>query len=418
MRQLEAELSQYTDDDNDHPESAEDIVRPGGLVKLNESDETPRYLGPSSGIAMTRLLMEQAKRYTDSQRISELIPDVRARRMDRINRMQSVVQMGASISGPAGNAAKQKNFPMISEHAASTLPSRSVADRLIEMYHARGALPPAFPFGLQASLFFLLSMRRDNTDMRSESYFTPTLHEKVFAKDVDDVFDGDTDPYKNFVVRMVLAISLMKLDTQYAGLADSFYLAAMNYFEDVLRPKDLKTLQCLVLIGSYSLLTPTRNVVYHIIGLATRICQQLGLADEKTISAKYSVGLIDPLQMDMRRRLHWVVLGHELGLALAMGRPNGFAKRDDFVDVQFFEAVDDELITEHGIQDGPPSEKKMVAIHLSKMRIRQAEIRRMMYEKKRTEPKDTNSPIFVEAERKIKEWSNASPAEPSWAKPW
>lgn len=138
MRQLEAELSQYTDDDNDHPESAEDIVRPGGLVKLNESDETPRYLGPSSGIAMTRLLMEQAKRYTDSQRISELIPDVRARRMDRLNRMQSVVQMGASISGPAGHAAKQKNFPMVSEHAASTLPSRSVADRLIEMYHARG----------------------------------------------------------------------------------------------------------------------------------------------------------------------------------------------------------------------------------------------------------------------------------------
>lgn len=256
------------------------------------------------------------------------------------------------------------------------------------------------------------------TDMSLESYFTPTLHEKVFAKDVDDVFDGDTDPYKNFVVRMVLAISLMKLDTQYAGLADSFYLAAMNYFEDVLRPKDLKTLQCLVLIGSYSLLTPTRNVVYHIIGLATRICQQLGVADEKTISAGYSMGLIDPLQMDMRRRLHWVVLGHELGLALAMGRPNGFAKRDDFVDVQFFETVDDELITEQGIQEGPPSEKKMVAIHLSKMRIRQAEIRRMMYEKKRTEPKDTNSPIFVEAERKIKEWSDAAPEEPSWAKPW
>lgn len=136
--QLEAELSQYTDDDNDHPESAEDIVRPGGLVKLNESDDTPRYLGPSSGIAMTRLLMEQAKRYTDSQRISDLIPDVRARRMDRLNRMQSIVPMGASISGPSGNAARQ--FPMISEHAAATLPSRVTADRLVEMYHARGLL--------------------------------------------------------------------------------------------------------------------------------------------------------------------------------------------------------------------------------------------------------------------------------------
>lgn len=258
----------------------------------------------------------------------------------------------------------------------------------------------------------------DYTDTQPDSYLTPTLHEKVFAEDYNDVFNGSTDPYKNFVVRMVFAISLMKLDIQYAGLADSFYLAAMNYFEEVLRPKDLKTLQCLVLIGSYSLLTPTRNVVYHIVGLATRICQQLGLADEKTISAGYSMGLIDPLQMDMRRRLHWVVFDLELGLALSMGRPNGFAKRDDFVDVQFFSTANDELITEQGILDGPPGEKKLVAIHCCKMRVRQAEIRRMMYEKKRTEPKDTNSPIFLEMQRKIIEWKDTAPAEPSWVTPW
>jgi len=138
VRQLEAELTQYTDDDNDHPESAEDIVRPGGLVKLSESDETPRYLGPSSGIAMTRLLMDQAKRYTDSQRISELFPDVRARRMDRFDRMQSIVHMGASVSGPSGMAARKKNFPMVSEIPAQTLPARQVADKLVEVFNSRG----------------------------------------------------------------------------------------------------------------------------------------------------------------------------------------------------------------------------------------------------------------------------------------
>lgn len=244
------------------------------------------------------------------------------------------------------------------------------------------------------------------------------MHEKVFAKDLQDVYDGDTDPYKNFVLRMVLAISLQKLDIQYAGLADSYYLAAMKYFEDVVRPKDLKTLQCLVLVGSYSLLTPTRNVVYHIIGLAIRICQQLGLADEKTISAGYSMGLVDALQMDMRRRLIWIVTGNELGLAHSMGRPNGFAKGNDFMDVQFFETVDDEHITEEGIQPGPPSEKKLVAIHFCKMRIRQAEIRRVLYEKKRSEPRDANSPVFLDMERRIKEWVDTAPAEPVWCKPW
>lgn len=115
-------------------------MRPGGLVKLNEADETPRYLGPSSGIAMTRLLMEQAKRHTDSQRISELIPDVRARRLDRLNRMQSVV--GASISGPAGMAARKKEFPMISELPAQALPSREVTNKLIEVYMSRGMNTP------------------------------------------------------------------------------------------------------------------------------------------------------------------------------------------------------------------------------------------------------------------------------------
>lgn len=117
-------------------------MRPGGLVKLHESDETPRYLGPSSGIAMTRLLMEQAKRYTDSQRISELIPDVRARRLDRLNRMQSVVNMGASVSGPSGAAGRKKSFPMISAHPAQNLPTRQVVDKLIEIFHSRGRFSP------------------------------------------------------------------------------------------------------------------------------------------------------------------------------------------------------------------------------------------------------------------------------------
>ncbi len=65
----------------------------------------------------------------------------------------------------------------------------------------------------------------------------------------DDVYAGSQDPHKNFSVKMVIAISMQKLGTQYSGLADSYYLAAMAYMEDVIRPKDLKTLQCLVLVA-------------------------------------------------------------------------------------------------------------------------------------------------------------------------
>lgn len=255
-------------------------------------------------------------------------------------------------------------------------------------------------------------------DPSTAQYLLPTLHEPTFAKDLQDVYDGSTDPYKNFVLRMVLAISMQKLDAQYAGLADSYYLAAMPFIEAVIRPKDIKTLQCLVLIAQYSLLTPTRTAIYYIIGLATRLCQQLGLTEEKTIVQGVAQGLVNPLQLDMRRRLSWIVLSMEFGLAHSMGRPNAFATGQDHVDVGFFETKDDIYITAEGILPGPISDKKTVAVHFFKMRLLQAEIRRVLYQKKRTEPKNEDHPWYAQMEQKLKDWVDSCPSEPSWSKPW
>ncbi|RDW75035.1 hypothetical protein BP6252_06177 [Coleophoma cylindrospora] len=323
---------------------------------------------------MTRIVMEEAKRYTDSRSIRDLVPEVRDRR--------------TPAQSPDAPSERKTSYPMISAVPAPTLPSRLVTDKLVEVFNQKA------------------------------QYLLPTLHEPTFASDLQKVYDGDPDPYRNFVLRMVLAISMQKLDTQYAGLADSYYLAAMTHMEDVIRPKDIKTLQCLVLIAQYSLLTPTRTAIYYIVGLATRLCQQLGLTEEKTITSGYSLGLINPLQLEMRRRLSWIVLSLEFGLAQSMGRPNGFATTKDHVDVGFFEPVDDELITAEGVHQGPLSEKKMVAIHFFRMRLLQAEIRRVLYQKKRPEPKDDGHSWYVEMERKLQNWFDASPQSPSWSAPW
>ena len=232
---------------------------------------------------------------------------------------------------------------------------------------------------------------------------------------MEAVYSGDKDPYRNFVVRMVIAISLQKLDTQYAGLADSYYLAAMQNVEVLIRPKDLKTLQCLVLIAQYSLLTPTRVPVYYVIGLATKICHQEGLTDEQTITTGYN---LDAQTIDLRRRLVWIVVAMELGLAHAMGRPSGFAKSHDQMDVDYFSVVDDANITPSGIQPGPPSERKVVALHFYKMRLLQAKIREALYERKRLEPKTDLHPWYEQTEQKVEEWVNASPENPAWCKSW
>lgn len=245
--------------------------------------------------------------------------------------------------------------------------------------------------------------------------FWPILHEKLFQDDLEAVYNGDTDIFKMFVVRMVIAISLQKLEDQYAGLADSYYLAAMQDFEAVLRPKDLKTLQCLALIGHYSMITPTRVPVYFVLGLAAKICQQEGLVDEKTITAGYD---LNPLTIDMRRRLVWTIASMEYGLAHSLGRPNSFATADEQLDVGFFATVDDEYITTTGIGPGPTSDRKLVAIHLAKMRILQAEVRRTLYERKKVEPRGDGSPWFKHMEAKLKEWLDTTPESPPWAKSW
>jgi hypothetical protein len=249
-------------------------------------------------------------------------------------------------------------------------------------------------------------------------YLLPTLHEPTFAKQLDEVYEGDSDPYKNFIVRMVLAISMQKLDTQYAGLADSYYLAAMAWVEQVIQLKDIRTVQCLVLIAQYSLLTPTRTAIYYIVGLATRLCQQLGFTEEKSITQGVSTGDVDPLQLDMRRRLAWIVLSMEFGLSHSLGRPNAFATGEDHVDVGFFECIDDQYITPEGIKPGPVSEKKTMAVHFFKMRLLQAEIRRVLYQRKRPEPKTEDHPWFPQMENKLNSWLEASPPKPSWSKGW
>lgn len=166
------------------------------------------------------------------------------------------------------------------------------------------------------------------------------------------------------------------------------------------------------------MLTPTRTAIYYIVGLATRICQQLGLTEEKTIAQGVSLGLVSPLQLDMKRRLSWIVLSMEFGLAHSMGRPNAFATGQDHVDVGFFEEKDDDYITAGGILPGPPSEKKAIAKHFFRMRLLQAEIRRVLYQKKRIEPKDDKHPWYAEMEQKLKDWVDTCPQSPTWSKPW
>lgn len=99
-------------------------------MRLEEGDETPRYLGPSSGIAMTRLVMEEARRYTDSRSIRELVPEVTTRR--------TPVSSPGATTHMEQQQERKKSYPMISAIPAVGRPSTLVRDKLIEVFNQKG----------------------------------------------------------------------------------------------------------------------------------------------------------------------------------------------------------------------------------------------------------------------------------------
>lgn len=100
------------------------MVRGAGRLKFKENDE-PKYLGPSSGLAITRLVMEMAKQNTDSKSIKDVVPEVTAQEIKDTFTKES--------SKPTS-----KIYPMISSMPQEELPPRNLTYRLIDLFVVRG----------------------------------------------------------------------------------------------------------------------------------------------------------------------------------------------------------------------------------------------------------------------------------------
>lgn len=237
----------------------------------------------------------------------------------------------------------------------------------------------------------------------------PVFHEARLQAIFEETYSGSTDPFNNFITRMIIAIGLQRLDTKYAGAGDSYYLGALAYFEPVVRAMNLQTLQCFILIGEYCLLTPTRTAAFYIVGIGVRIAQTLGITDEQTLCVNEDGSSASPYDIDMKRRIFWAIVTMDYGLSHSLGRPAMLATRQEHLNVQWFAAVEDKYITAQEIFPGPFSIRKWIAIHFYKMRMLQLEIRRKLYLRKRPTPADESDPWFQEMEEKLQVWRDASP---------
>ena len=124
MQALETELARVEEEQHANL-SAEDYLS-AGLVRFKEHDDC-RYLGASSGIAITRLVMELAKQNTESRTIKEIVPDTKARQIKDRSDKESAKPTS-------------KIYPMISDVAAPTLPTRELTGKLVEVFNNTGTI--------------------------------------------------------------------------------------------------------------------------------------------------------------------------------------------------------------------------------------------------------------------------------------
>lgn len=114
---------------------------------------------------------------------------------------------------------------------------------------------------------------------------------------------------------------------------------------DITDCRDLVSLQAIVFMILFLQSTAKLPTCYAYIGIALRACCRLGL--HRIVSHNFS-----PIELEERKRAFWLVRKMDSYVGAVLGLPQMLS--DDDIDQEFPTEVEDEFITEEGIQPMPP----------------------------------------------------------------
>jgi hypothetical protein len=157
----------------------------------------------------------------------------------------------------------------------------------------------------------------------AEAYFNhwhlvfPIIHRPHLISIVDRIYAEDdyykTHDFEGFLFDMVLAMgtaSLNRLEWS-AGSPEVHYTRAMSKLEEVLTMKGLVPLQAVLLLCQYGIFCSLRDTsasMWHLVGIAVRICLEMGLHREpglRDASVRVSGDRQMELELEMRKRCFW-----------------------------------------------------------------------------------------------------------------
>ncbi|KAK5045105.1 hypothetical protein LTR84_010253 [Exophiala bonariae] len=213
----------------------------------------------------------------------------------------------------------------------------------IDSHGARKSTTPRFKFVVDATD---LPKSLDQTLNLSRTYFEhvhnlyPFLHEPSHYQLIKDIYrDIDhSSPVDKFQVTMVLAISSIILCKRapitYTG--EGLSKTAMRYVDQIDFQSSVKGVQCLLLIAIFTLYSPFLGInPWYLNYQSLAVVLDLGLQRDVSVSES-----ISPFEKEMRSRVFWVIYTIDRTLATALGRPIGL--RDEACDLRLPDGTADD----------------------------------------------------------------------------
>ncbi|KAL9108685.1 MAG: hypothetical protein Q9227_006631 [Pyrenula ochraceoflavens] len=301
----------------------------------------------------------------------------------------SKVRMGLtpSVLAPDGRSpiASRASFSKLNDTVVKAnilrnMPS-SIVNNLVQKYLAR--ILPIYPAVYEPTVWKQLESVKKTLSTAENAVIAPS--------------------YDFLIIYLVMAISVTlgcsKSEDESRCMAFSGAL-----FEEGIRhlnirshvPSDLAGLQATLLILQYATINPRFANVWILSGAAMRSCLELGLHRDPPNASE-----LDPLSLDLRRRVFWCAYGMDRCVCAALQRPLSIP--DPAISVELPSVLDDKHICATGI-DATGTETKYHALRWIKFRCLQSSMIEVHFQNKPLDPDQTWNNWLQSMEAKIETW--------------
>ncbi|WEW59367.1 hypothetical protein PRK78_004838 [Emydomyces testavorans] len=242
----------------------------------------------------------------------------------------------------------------------------------------------------------------------------PFLHRPTVLASFEQIYADpsclDRDHSAAFVYYMILAISSVdfhKFDWQTRPDAENFHAIALARLNEVLQLGGIQALQAILLLVQYrmrSLIQNTSASMWHLVGVAARICFELGLHREMTYQVRQApdhsgLSVSDQfIQFETKRRCFFCVVAMDRIVSITLGRP--FAIRLEDIDVSLPDSQFDLDINPPGLSFYPSTgetfARTALFVHIVRYRILCGKILSALHSGQRSLPKlETTSALII-----------------------